>query len=193
MPTLRSTAIAASTGILALSGLVATSAAPASAEPGSRDLINKKDGSRLALVDNNTAAEGAFANSLRNPGWKYSTEEWTSQLVSDGLPDGTHRRVLRNVAADKCLQPQTNTPERGTRIVVKTCNGSDIQKWNLQPETVGGTNSGWWIWRPVVNTKLAMTIDAYGNGSWNTLYLDTSYPSSDRLWALRPNDQPWPN
>ncbi|MFI1004381.1 hypothetical protein ACIP10_34430 [Streptomyces galbus] len=124
-----------------LSGLVAASAAPASAEPGSFDLINKKDGSRLALLDNNTAAEGAFA--------------------------------------------------RGMRVVVKTCKGSDIQKWNLEPETDSGTNSPWPIWRPVVDKSLALTIDTYGNGSWNTLYLDTSYPSSDRLGALRPNDQPW--
>ncbi|SCK30465.1 RICIN domain-containing protein [Streptomyces sp. WMMB 322] len=193
MPTLRSTAIAASSAVLALSGLVAAGATPAAAEPGSRDLINKKDGSRLALVDNNTAAEGAFANSLRNPGWKYSTEEWTSQLVSGRLSDGTYNRVLKNVAANKCLQPQSASPTRGMRVVVKTCNGSDLQRWNLQPETVGGTNTGWWIWRPAVNSKLALTIDAYGNGSWNTLYLDTSYPSSDRLWALRPNDQPWRN
>jgi hypothetical protein len=191
MPRLRRTAIAASTAFLTLSGLVATSAGTASAEPGSFDVINKKDGSRLALVDNNHAAEGAYANSLRDPGWKYSTEEWTSQAVGGQLPDGTHNRVLRNVAANKCLQPQTTSPTRGMRVVVKTCDGSDLQRWNLQPETVGGTNSRWRIWRPVVNKRLALTIDKYGNGSWNTLYLDTSYPSSDRLWALRPDDQPW--
>lgn len=189
---IRRTAIAAATAVLTLAGLVAAGAGPASAEPGSFDLINKKDGSRLALVDNNTVAEGAFANSLRDPVvWKYSSEEWTSQTVGGQLPDGTYNRVLRNVAANKCLQPQTTSPTRGTRVVVKTCNGSDLQKWNLQPETVGGTNTRWRIWRPVVNTRLALTIDKYGNGSWNTLYLDTSYPSSDRLWALRPNDQPW--
>ncbi len=190
MSKLRRTAIAASTAVLTLSGLVAGSAS-ASAETGSYDLINKKDGSRLALVDNNTAAEGAVANSLRDPIWTYSSEEWTSQAVSGRLPDGTHNRILRNVAANKCLQPQTTSPTRRMLVVVKTCNGSDIQKWNLQPETVGGTETRWRIWRPVVNKRLALTIDKYGNGSWNTLYLDTSYPSSDRLWALRSNDQPW--
>ncbi|MCG8969522.1 MULTISPECIES: RICIN domain-containing protein [Streptomyces] len=191
MSRLRGAVIAASTVVVTLSGLVAAGTAPASAEPGSFDLINKKDGSRLALLDNNTAAEGAFANSLRDPNWKYSTEEWTSQAVGGRLPDGTYNRVLRNVAADKCLQPLTGSPARGMRVVVKTCNGSEIQKWNLQPETVSDTDSPWQIWRPVVDKSLALTIDTYGNGSWNTLYLDTSYPSSDRLWALRPNDQPW--
>ncbi|WP_369198749.1 hypothetical protein [Streptomyces djakartensis] len=191
MSRLRRTVIAASTAVLTLSGLVAASTAPASAEPGSFDLINKKDGSRLALLDNNTAAEGALANSLRDPDWKYSTEEWTSQAVSGRLPDGTHNRVLRNVAANKCLQPQTDSPTRRMSVVVKTCNGSEIQKWNLQFEAASGTDSPWQIWRPVVDKRLALAIDAYGNGSWNTLYLDTSYPSSDRLWALRPNDQPW--
>ncbi len=191
MPWIRRAAVAASTAVLTLSGLVAAGTAPASAEPGSFDLINKKDGSRLALVDNNTVAEGAFANSLRDPGWKYSTEEWTSQVVSDRRHDDTYNRVLRNVAANKCLQPLTDSPTRGMRVVVKTCNGSELQKWNLQHETVSGTNSRWQIWRPVVNKRLALTLDKYGNGSWNTLYLDTSYPSSDRLWVLRPNDQPW--
>lgn len=192
MPTFRRTAVAASTAVLTLAGLVAAGATSASAETGSFDLINKKDGSRLALVDNNTVAEGVYANSLRDPNaWKYSSEEWTTEAVGGGLPDGTHNRILKNVAADKCLQPQTTSPTRGSRVVVKTCNGSDLQKWNLQAETVGNTTSRWRIWRPVVNKRLALTIDKYGNGSWNTLYLDTSYPSSDRLWALRPNDQPW--
>lgn len=191
MPSIRRTVLAAATAALTVAGLVTAGAGSASAEPGTFDLINKKDGSRLALVDNNTVAEGAYANSLRDPGWKYSSEEWTSRVVSERLADGTYNRVLRNVAADKCLQPQTTSPSRGTRVVVRTCNGSDLQKWNLQPESVGGEHSRWRIWRPVVNKRLALTIDKYGNGSWNTLYLDTSYPSSDRLWALRPNDQPW--
>ncbi|WP_107046849.1 hypothetical protein [Streptomyces albus] len=142
-------------------------------------------------MDNNTVAEGAFANSLRDPGWKYSTEEWTSQVVSDRQHDDTYNRVLRNVAANKCLQPLTDSPTRGMRVVVKTCKGSELQKWNLRHETVSGTNSRWQIWRPVANKRLALTLDKYGNGSWNTRYLDTSYPSSDRLWVLRPNDQPW--
>lgn len=191
MPRLRRTAVAAATAVLALFGVAAAGAAPASAEPGSFDLINKKDGSRLALVDNNTVVEGAFANSLRDPGWKYSTEEWTTQRTSGRLADGTHNRVLRNVAANKCLQPQTDAPTRGTRVVVKTCNGSELQEWNLQRESVGDTESRWQIWRPVTHKHLALTLDKYGNGSWNTLYLDRSYPSSDRLWALRPNDQAW--
>lgn len=191
MSRLRHSAVAASAAVLALSGLVATGTASAAAEPGSFDLINKKDGSRLALLDNNTAAEGAFANSLRDPGWQYSTEEWTSQVVSGRLSDGTANRVLKNVAANKCLQPLTGSPARGMRVTVKTCNGSEIQQWNLQPETDSDANSPWQIWRPVVDKSLALTINAYGNGSWNTLHLDTSYPSSDRLWALRPNDRPW--
>ncbi|NED93088.1 hypothetical protein G3I76_75240, partial [Streptomyces sp. SID11233] len=74
-------------------------------------------------------------------------------------------------------------------IVVRTCDGSDLQRWVLRPE--GDNNSRWWIWQPKVDTDLAMTLNRYNDGSWNTLHLDTSYPSADRLWHLAGDNASW--
>ncbi|MFE0762422.1 RICIN domain-containing protein [Streptomyces smyrnaeus] len=162
----------------------------ASAAPGDRDVINKTDGSRLATYSD-SKADGATVISLRDPAWKYSSESWRAEGPGWDSGTGTSTRVLRNVAADKCLQPATANPQRGTRLVLKTCNGSDLQRWVLHPAKSGGQNSGWWVWTPKVDNKLAMTLNRYGDGSWNTLHLDTAYPSDDRLWRIAPDDQPW--
>ncbi|QLJ02767.1 RICIN domain-containing protein [Streptomyces sp. NEAU-sy36] len=98
---------------------------------------------------------------------------------------------MRNRAASKCLEPVSAGPQRGTTIVVRTCNGSDLQKWITAGEKVNGQFTGWWMWRPKVNRNLAIALNRYNDGSWDTLHLDTAYPSSDRLWHVGPNDSPW--
>ncbi|MEV0143732.1 MULTISPECIES: hypothetical protein [unclassified Nonomuraea] len=166
--------------------------APASAAPvRDKDVINKAGGGRLALSSNSTA-EGATAITLRDPGWTYNTEVWEEDSTWQADEADTYTTVLRNQAANKCLQPAAAAPQRGTTIVVKTCDGSDLQKWILRAEkVVGGTYTGWWMWRPKVNKNLAMTLNRYNDGSWDSLHLDTAYPSSDRLWRIAPNDAPW--
>ncbi|AGJ58922.1 hypothetical protein F750_6497 [Streptomyces sp. PAMC 26508] len=42
---------------------------------------------------------------------------------------------------------------------MRTCDGSDLQRWVLRPE--GDNNSRWWIWQPKVDTDLAMTLNRY--------------------------------
>ncbi|GGT86867.1 MULTISPECIES: RICIN domain-containing protein [Streptomyces] len=151
-----------------------------------QDLFNKMDGSRLAL-GNDSTADGATAITLRDPAWKYSTEAWDE--VGGAWENGRFTLTLKNQAADKCLQPSSDTPTRGTTIVVRTCDGSDLQRWVLRPEY--DNNSRWWLWQPKVNTSLAMTLNRYNDGSWDSLYLNTAIPSDDRLWRLGNNDTAW--
>ncbi|MEU0738953.1 RICIN domain-containing protein [Streptomyces sp. NPDC006134] len=150
------------------------------------DLINKSDGGRLALLNDSTA-EGATAITLRDPAWKYRTEVWDE--VDGRWENGSYTLTFKNQAANKCLQPSSATPARGTTVVVRTCNGSDLQRWVLRPEY--DNNSRWWLWQPKVDNKLAVALNRYNDGSWDSLYLDTAYPSDDRLWRLEPNDSSW--
>ncbi|MGA5581314.1 RICIN domain-containing protein [Streptomyces thermodiastaticus] len=168
----------------ALAGALTGSAS--AADRTSQDLINKTDGSRLALLSDSTG-EGTAAITLRDPAWRYRTEVWDE--VNGRWENGRYTLTLRNSAATKCLQPATENPTRGTGIVVRTCNGSDLQRWVLRPEYT--ETSRWWVWQPKVNDRLAMTLKRYSDGSWDTLYLDTSYPSDDRLWHLADNDARW--
>nr|WP_242537313.1 RICIN domain-containing protein [Streptomyces albidoflavus] len=121
------------------------------------------------------------------PGWKHKTEVWDE--VGGRWENGRYTLTFKNQAADKCLQPADAKPARGTTIVVRSCDGSDLQRWVLRPE--GDNNSRWWIWQPKVDTGLAMTLNRYNDGSWNSLYLDTSYPSADRLWHLADDNTSW--
>ncbi|MFB7914634.1 RICIN domain-containing protein [Streptomyces sp. NPDC056061] len=180
--------------VLAVAGLAAAGQAPASAAPTpNQDLINKMDGSRLALLNNSTA-EGATGITLRDPAWKYSTERWEIDLSAwQADAPNTYTATLRNEAANKCLQPSAATPQRGTAVVVRTCDGSRLQKWSLYPEKAGDTYTGWWMYRPMVNKDLALSLNRYNDGSWDTLYLNIAQPSSDRLWRRTGNDSPVAN
>jgi hypothetical protein len=138
-------------------------------------IINRMDGSRLALVSDSTA-DGAEVNSLRAPGWHYKTSRWT--LIISGS-----KRVIKNEASGKCIQPATATPEEGDRVIVRTCNGSAAQNWERRFDKVGDTSTGWGQFQLSSDPTLAIGIDTYqGSGSWNNLYLIRSQPSADRLW-----------
>ncbi|MGW4271419.1 RICIN domain-containing protein [Streptomyces seoulensis] len=178
-------AVMCATAATALVGTLAASSASA-ADRTDQDLINKTDGGRLALLSDSTA-DGATAITLRDPAWKYRTESWDE--VGGAWEKGGYTLTLRNRAADKCLQPSATTPARGTTVVVRTCDGSDLQRWVLRPEY--DNNSRWWLWQPKVDDKLAIALNRYNDGSWDTLYLDTAYPSDDRLWRLGPDDSAW--
>jgi hypothetical protein len=163
-----------------------TAGGASAADRTNQDLFNKTDGSRLALLDDSTG-EGATAISLRDPGWKYRTENWDE--VGGAWENGRWTMTFKNQAAGKCLQPSSATPTRGTTVVVRTCDGSDLQRWVLRPEY--DNNSRWWIWQPKVAQSLALTLNRYSDGSWNTLYLNTAMPTDDRLWRLGANDAAW--
>ena len=160
--------------------------APQAAAVGShKDMVNRMDGSRLALLEDNTG-EGAQAITLRDPAYNFKTEQWESDFSKDS--QGNWYGTVRNEAANKCLQPADSTPKRRGTIVVKTCNKSDDQRWLATPDTDGGTK--WWQYRPKNDESLALTLNRYqGAGAWDTLYLDTAYkyPSTDRLWKFEPN------
>ncbi|MER6330774.1 RICIN domain-containing protein [Streptomyces sp. NPDC001034] len=169
---------------ITLVGALAGSAS--AADRTDQDLVNKSDGSRLALLGNATG-EGTTAITLRDPGWRYGTEAWDE--VDGRWESAGYTLTFKNRAAGKCLQPSSATPARGTTIVVRNCDGSDLQRWVLRPEY--DNNSRWWLWQPKVDTKLAVALNRYNDGSWDTLYLDTAYPSDDRLWRITPNDSSW--
>ncbi|OEJ28791.1 hypothetical protein AS594_34455 [Streptomyces agglomeratus] len=187
-------ALAFATFVLTLAGLTAASVAPASAAPNpDRDIVNKMSGGRLALLSNSTG-EGAPAITLRDPAWNYSTESWEADFSAWGADaPNTYTATFKNEAANKCLQPSSATPARGTTIVVKTCDGSQLQKWSLIREMAGDTHTGWWIYRPMVNKDLAMSLNRYNDGSWDSLNLNYAQPSSDRLWRLAANNSPVAN
>ncbi|MFF0217249.1 hypothetical protein [Streptomyces vinaceus] len=75
--------------------------------------------------------------------------------------------------------------------MVRACDGSDQQKWSLRLETKGGNPERWWVWRPVKNVNVAMALQNTNNDQWDTVRLDYSYPSDDRLWQTGPNNQSW--
>ncbi|MER8090295.1 RICIN domain-containing protein [Streptomyces sp. NPDC058316] len=186
--------LALAAAVLATCGVVAASGTPASAAPSpGRDVINKMDGSRLALLNNSTA-EGATGITLRDPAWNYSTERWELDFSAwQADASNTYTATIRNEAANKCLQPGAATPQRGTTVVVRTCDGSQLQKWSLIGEKVGDTHTGWWMYRPVVNKNLALSLNRYNDGSWDSLYLNIAQPSSDRLWRSVGDDTPVAN
>lgn len=167
-------------------GTATTGQAAAASNRVDQRLINKMDGSRLALLSDSTA-EGATAITLRDPAWNYKSRAWDE--VNGNWENGKFTLTFKNRAANKCLQPSSTAPVRGTTIVVRTCDGSDLQRWVLRPEY--DNNSPWWLWEPKVNTNLAITLNRYNDGSWDTLHLDTAYPSDDRMWHLADGDSAW--
>ncbi|MEV6981653.1 RICIN domain-containing protein [Sphaerisporangium sp. NPDC051017] len=174
---------AAATAVLAA---LSPSAAQADATaPDERQLINRMDGSRLALMNDGTG-EGAVAITLRSPGWQYKTAKWINTYDADG------NMTIKNVAAGKCLQPATASPKAGDGLVVKTCDGSAAQKWTYRWEESGNGNSTWFALRPKSAPGLAITLAVYqGSGSWDTLYLDRDQNSTDRLWRFLRDGQTW--
>ncbi|MEU6068854.1 RICIN domain-containing protein [Streptomyces sp. NPDC047082] len=179
---------ACTTGI-AVAALALASAPPAAAvDFPNQDLINKASGGRLALFLDHVS-EGSIPVTLRDPAFSFSTEAWDG-YGSFANEEWTFK--LKNRAANKCLQPVDASPARGSAVTVKNCNDSDNQLWSLQAERVGGSPTGWWVWQPVLNRNIALTVKQYAeNGRYETLYLDTAYPSSDRLWKLAHNDATW--
>ncbi|MGW4424555.1 RICIN domain-containing protein [Streptosporangium sp. NPDC004631] len=172
---------------LTLVGLAAVSA-PAHADTFRPDqrIINRMDGSRLALYGDGVG-EGAHAVSLRFPPWNYRTAKWTWIIKSDGY------WVIKNEAADKCLQPIVGAPGANDIVIVKTCDGSALQDWSrAREDTAAGGETGWGRLRPRVNTSLALTLNIYqGSGVWNSLYLAQDQSSTDRLWRIVDSDAPW--
>jgi hypothetical protein len=171
---------------VALAGPLGAGQAVAASNRTSQDLLNKVDGGRLALSGDGTG-EGATAITLRDPAWQYRTEVWDE--VNGEWENGVWTMTFRDQAANKCLQPASSSPVRGTTIVVRTCDGTDLQRWVLRPEY--DNNSRWWLWEPKVDTSLAMTLNRYNDGSWGSLYLNTAYPTDDRMWRLAANDGAW--
>ncbi|MGW7027154.1 hypothetical protein ACWGFX_08215 [Streptomyces xanthophaeus] len=56
-----------------------------------------------------------------------------------------------------------------------------------------GTNESdarWFVWRPYLNVDVAMTLKG-ATDTWDTIELDYSYPSADRLRRLGPNNTAW--
>lgn len=184
---------AARTSALAAGAAMATTvlaiAAPAHADSAphtNREFINRMDGSRLATLGD-SVGENAEAITLRHPNWKYKTAKWTYIVKDDG------HYIIKNEAADKCLQPAAASPAAGGKVVIKTCDGSAAQDWSRRlEETEFGHVTGWAAFRPRNNPKLALTLDAYmGPGSWDTLYLNRDQNSSDRLWRFLREGGTW--
>lgn len=175
------------TTALTLAGLIVVSA-PAHADISHPDqrIVNRMDGSRLALYGDGVG-EGSNAVSLRFPPWIYKTVKWTWITKSDGY------WVIKNEAANKCLQPATGVPGANDVVIVKTCDDSALQDWSRAKEdTAAGGETGWGRLRPRTNTSLALTLNIYqGSGVWDSLYLAQDQSSTDRLWRAVSGDTPW--
>lgn len=149
------------------------------------NLVNRMDGSTLGLLDDN--APDSRVVSLRDHS-KYHylrSTVWTAELNLD--PNGEWVGTLHNAANGRCLQPGTAQALKFDHVVLKPCDGSPIQQWTLRSDP--GTN--WWLWRPALNPSVALAAGSYGYADgYDGLYLDTAYPSADRLWQLGPAGQP---
>lgn len=167
---------------------VLTGATPASAdELRNQDLVNRMDGSRLTT---GSTADGTQVYAARGTARDANVgEAWDFNATWDPVTrlwTGT----LRTTSGAKCLQPVDNTPARGETIVIRTCDDSALQRWSLREETKGDDNNRWWVWRPETNLDVAMAVTNIAT-DYNLLRLDYSYPSSDRLWKLGPNNSAW--
>jgi hypothetical protein len=179
-------AVAAATVVATLAG-----ASPAQADQTYTGMqaTNRMDGSHLALYADDSISEGVTAVSLRSPSWKFQTAAWT---ITRKDINGMH--VLRNAAANKCLQPSSSSPVAGTTVIVRSCDGSALQEWSLRNEETDAqvTATGWYSLRPAVNTKIALTLDTYqGSGSLDTLILNEDLNSADRLWRFHKQGATW--
>jgi hypothetical protein len=176
VPPIRRTGLIRTLAVTALTAgaLALVPAAHADTRPQQR-LINRMDGSRLALFEDNTA-DGAQLIGLRAPGWHFKTSRWT--LIVDGS-----KRVIKNEASGKCVQPATATPKEGDRLIVHTCDGSAAQTWQRSFDKIGDTSTAWGQFQLASDPTLAIGLDSYqGSGSWDNLYLIRSQNSADRLW-----------
>lgn len=70
--------------------------------------------------------EGAAAVSLRDPGWKHKTE--VRDEFGGRWENGRYTLTFKNQAADRRLQAADAKPIRGTTSVVRSCDGSDLQR-----------------------------------------------------------------
>lgn len=186
MPGIRRPILTLCSAAMALTSLLVTAPAHADETSNDMELHNRMDGSRLALQGDSTD-EGAQAISLRSPTLQYKTQLWEFTGQDNGY------YVVRNETADKCLQPSTDKPVQGTTVVVRTCDGSRLQEWDVRKEEhfLEG-ETGWNAWRPRVNTSIALTLDTYkGSGSWDTLHLNQDLNSTDRLWRFHSPDVSW--
>jgi hypothetical protein len=176
-PSIRLTGLTTALAATALTtgALVMAPAAHADTTYTQQRIINRMDGSRLAMLNDSTA-DGAEVISLRAPGWHFKTSRWT-QIITGST------RVIKNEASGKCIQPATATPKEGDRLIVRTCDGSAAQNWERPFDNVGDTSTSWGLFQLASDPTLAIGLDTYqGSGSWNNLYLIRSQTSADRLW-----------
>ncbi|MDT0345364.1 RICIN domain-containing protein [Streptomyces litchfieldiae] len=178
----------ATAGVLSLAAAL-SGASPAAAQPlYDQDLVNRLDGGRLAL-DRDGRERNADAITLRDPQGSARTESWDVDLTEDD--EGGWYAIIRNRETGQCLQPGREVPARGVPATVSDCDGSARQTWRLTPADRRDPEAGWYLWRPLTNEDLALSVDRFHGGAWDSLHLDTAYPSDDRLWRLGPNDRPW--
>ncbi|MFE2165295.1 hypothetical protein ACFXB3_09490 [Streptomyces sp. NPDC059447] len=154
-----------------------------------RSLIGFANGGRLALDGGNTADNTPVV--VLGPNRRYDASEvWSARGTWDGK-DRLWTFVLRNKKAGKCLQPAAAPPVRETALVIRTCDGSELQKWSVREERRRDTETPWWVWRPSTNIHAALTNIPTDPAGQNRTALQTSYPSADRLWKLAPADTSW--
>jgi hypothetical protein len=176
VPSIRRTGLTTALAATALTAGAMALAQPADADTRTQQrIINRMDGSRLALLNDSTA-DGAEVISLRAPGWHFKTSRWT--LIIEGS-----ERVIKNEASGKCIQPATATPKEGDRLIVRTCDGSAAQTWERSFDRIRDISTDWGQFQLASDPTLAIGIDSYqGSGSWDNLYLIRSQNSADRLW-----------
>jgi hypothetical protein len=159
--------------LLATAGALTPTAAAAQPAPGARlleetQIVNRADGNAMSTYGNSSG--DTYAISLRTTDWPNHNTRW----VISGPPDAVQIRTDR--PDTRCLEPLDKTTQLNQRVVVRSCDGSDAQRWTLRREDGGGYLISPWKARDLVVAPEAVSA------SWTFLALNHAVPIPPRLW-----------
>jgi hypothetical protein len=158
---------------LAAIGAVTPTVAAAQPAPGAwllegTQIINRADGNAMSTYGNSSG--DTYAISLRTTDWPNHNTRW----VISGPPDAVQIRTDR--PDTRCLEPLDKTTRLNQKVVVRSCDGSDAQRWTLRREDGGG-----YLISPWKARDLAVAPETV-SASWTFLALTHAVPVPPRLW-----------
>jgi hypothetical protein len=159
--------------LLTAAGAVTPTAAVAQPGPGEgllegTKIVNSADGTAMSTYGNSSGDINAV--SIRTTDWPNHDTQW----VVSGPPYAVQIRTDR--PDTRCLEPLDKTTQLNQKVVLRSCDGSDAQRWTLRGEAGGG-----YLISPQKNQNLVVAPEAVA-GSWSFLALTHAVRIPPRLW-----------
>jgi hypothetical protein len=145
-----------------------------------QEIVNRMNGAVVYLDGDSTGENTQVDGVRRDSNFPRTTSGWDIEWRGSGTSV-----VFRNRASDLCMQPK-GEPKLQAQIIVKRCDGSQSQRWEVVPEQ-GSSDQPFMTWstiRPAVNTRYALMYWHPGNQNWANLELGRAYNTTDRLWGI---------